>query len=195
MPDEITPETPAPADYTAKLLALLGLSAEADEAAIDAKIADLQAALGETATAKTSLETATAELEKIRGEYSQLFEREQAAVKARAEAEADEVLAGFADRELTDELRGVVRSMLLNGDRQTAVLILNGTAKRPAAQPAGDQPPAPMHDPAKQQPGEPSEEEIAVKIKARAEELRAANPKLTRTEALTTAERQIRNGQ
>lgn len=195
MPDETIPPAapaPAPIDYAAKLLALLGLDTSADEAAVDAKLAELQGATTKAAT----VDALQAELDKIRVAHDELWKREQELLQAKRDKEADDILALYADRQLSPEATVKLRALLLS-DRESAMTILDGLPKPAAAAPAGEgQPPAPTHNPGKeQQPGAPSEEEIVAKIKARAEELRAANPKLTRTDALTTAERQVRAGQ
>lgn len=192
----------SPADIAA-LLAKLGLDpATTDVAALLAKIDALIAAEGQLTTtaaqagdSATQLANANAELEKVRGEYATLFEREQAAGKAKSEAEADAVLEQYADCFKNDEAKAKMRALLLS-DRETAVTILEGIKERAAAQPEakpGDAPPAPQHDPAaKPETGADDGEELAAKVRARAEELRTANPKLTRAEALSKAERELR---
>lgn len=144
-------------DYKAKLLALLGLDDTADDAAIDAKIAewtDKMAKLPELETSAgnsaTALEAANQELERIRGEYQVLFDQDQAAQKAKQEAEVDAIMEQFADRLTDDKAKARIRSILVS-DREAGMEILNGLKKPETAAPAegagSGTPPSPQHDP------------------------------------------------
>jgi DNA repair exonuclease SbcCD ATPase subunit len=149
-----------PLDYKAKLLALLGLDANADDAAIEAKVTEVQGTLTkvpelETAAAgandaSTKLQEANAELERVRAEYQALFDRDQAAQKQKAEAEVDAILEQFADRLTDAKAQARIRAILVS-DREAGMEILNGLPAAAAAssgeEKKKDAPPAPKHDP------------------------------------------------
>lgn len=142
--DALTPEQ---LDALATKLGLDPAAATPDEllGAIDAKLGELTSAAGELGTAKTSIEAANAELEKIRAEYQALFEREQQAAKAKAEAEVDAILGLY---EIAPKALPVVRSLLLS-DRQAGMDLVEGYPKKgEATARTEEQPPAPIHDPA-----------------------------------------------
>lgn len=155
--DALTPEQ---LDTLATKLGLDPATATADEllGAIDAKLGELTNAAGEVGTIKTTLESANAELEKIRAEYQALFEREQVAAKMKAEAEVDAILGLY---EIAPKALPVVRALLLS-DRQAGMDLVEGYPKKGEAKPAAeDVPPAPMHDPAKLSAAEKTAEQKA----------------------------------
>lgn len=139
-------------DYQAKLLALLGLDATADDAAIDAAISALPNAAAlqtKIAELETNLATAT---EKLSG-----FEKE---ASDRAAAAVDETLAGY---DLPDAAKAVLRDQLL-ADAEKGQALLSAMPKKDgaaatveamtpdvsgAATPEKKTPPAPKHDPKK----------------------------------------------
>lgn len=194
-------------DYKAKLLAHLGLDETADEAAIDAKAAEIKEAAGkvpdlETAAAgasdaATKLQAANEELERVRSEYQTLFERDQAAQKAAQEAEVDAILEQFADRLTDEKAKARIRAILVN-DREAGMEILNGLAKPAAPGEGGPEkekatPPAPKHDPENATAAsQPTEEEIAQKTRARAAEIAKKFPKKQTAEVWAQAEKEIR---
>lgn len=194
-----------PMDYKAELLKLLGLDATADDAAIQAKVAEVQGTLTnvpalETAAAgagdaATKLAEANAELERVRGEYQALFDQDQAAQKQKAEAEVDAILEQFADRLTDEKAKARIRAILVS-DREAGMEILNGLPAAAAA-PSGTQdeksatPPAPKHDPAATAQ-QASAQEAADKISARAREIvKASNPKISLTKAYQMAEAEL----
>lgn len=130
------------------LIAALGLAPGEGETAVGdeviiAKIGELVAAAGTAGDTANALATANADLEKVRGEYQELFAREEAARRAVEEAAVDEILAQFADRLTTPEAKARIRTILLT-DRAAGTEILNGLPQPTAAQ-AVENPPAPVH--------------------------------------------------
>ena len=193
-------DTETAIDHKAKLLALLGLDETADEAAIDAKCAEVTAALSKLPDLETTagdatsqLEAANAELEKVRGEYQALFERDQAANKAKQEAEVDAILEQFADRFTDDKAKARIRLILLS-DREGGLEILNGLPAPGAVsteEKKADKPASPQHDPNAEATAA-SETEKAQKISARAKELvKNSNPKISLTKAYQLAEQEL----
>lgn len=137
-------------DEIAALLEKLGLDpATTDVAALLAKIDEMSGAQSAAADAAGKLEAANAELEKVRGEYQQLFEREQASAKAKCEAEVDAILEQFGARLTDGKAKERIRALLLS-DREAGTDILNGLPAL-GAKTAAATPPAPQHDPAAQQ--------------------------------------------
>jgi hypothetical protein len=168
-------DAPAPLDYKAELLKVLGLDASADDAAIQAKAAEVQGKLAkvpdlETAAAGANdaaekLRLANEETERVRGEYQVLFERDQAAQKAKQEAEVDAILEQYADRLTDEKAKARIRSILVS-DREAGMEILNGLPAAAAApsttgeEKKTEEPPAPKHDPASET-GMTDDEKIA----------------------------------
>jgi len=153
---EPAPELTAISPELAAIIAALGLSpaegeAEVSQEAILARIGELTTSATSAGETATSLATAQAELEKVRGEYQALYEREEAARRQVEEAAVDEILAQYKDRltspEATARLRGLLRGLLL-ADREAGMEILKGIAA-PVAAPAAaaEEPPKPMHTP------------------------------------------------
>lgn len=141
---EPAPELTAISPELAAIIAALGLSpaegeAEVSQEAILARIGELTTSATSAGETATSLATAQAELEKVRGEYQALYEREEAARRQVEEAAVDEILAQYKDRltspEATARLRGLLRGLLL-ADREAGMEILKGIA-------AGEQEAAP----------------------------------------------------
>jgi hypothetical protein len=201
-------DAPAAVDYKATLLKLLGLDASADDAAIQAKAAEVQGTLTkvpdlETAAAGANdaaekLRLANEETERVRGEYQVLFERDQAAQKAKQEAEVDAILEQYADRLTDEKAKARIRSILVS-DREAGMEILNGLPAAAAApsttgeEKKAKEPPAPKHDPAAESE-QASANERADKISARAREIvKNSNPKVSLTKAYQMAESELDN--
>jgi len=155
---ELQKEEPAAStavDHKAKLLALLGLDETADEAAIDAKIAEVSTTLGgvgELQTKASSAEELQRQLDDISGKYAELNKQQEALWKQKQEAEADEILKVYEGHFVDDQSKAAIRNILLN-DKDAGIAILNGLKKPDAAAPEVDKekkadvPPGPDHDP------------------------------------------------
>lgn len=195
-------------DYKAKLLALLGLDDTADDAAIDAKAAEVQTTLAKVpelettaagaGDASTKLQEANTELERVRGEYQALFDRDQAAQKAKQEAEVDAILEQYADRLTDEKAKARIRAILVS-DREAGMEILNGlpvpgaaaSSDTPTTAKKEAMPPAPKHDPAATAQ-QVSEKDAADKISTRAREIvKTSNPKVSLTKAYAMAEAEL----
>jgi len=145
-PDPNAP--PVTESLSARLVALLNLTPAKGATSVTddevlARVTALVTEAGAAATTATDLATAQADLEKVRGEYQVLFQREEDARKKVEEAAADEILAQYADRIATPEAKARIRALLLT-DREAAMEILKGLAA-PSAPKVEDQPPKPTH--------------------------------------------------
>jgi hypothetical protein len=150
-------------DYKAELLKLLGLDASADDAAIQAKAAEVQGTLGTVGDLQTKASSADQlqqKLDEISAKYAALNLEQEQVYKAKQEADADEILKVYEGHFVDDASKAAIRNILLS-DKDAGIAILNGLKKPEAAAPSSDtttaaEPPAPKHDPAN---GEMSEDE------------------------------------
>jgi hypothetical protein len=178
---------------TQQLIELLGLTpAEGADAVtpeqVIAKVTELLASGNQVAEVQGTLAATQAELEKIRAEHQALYEREEAARKAAAEAEAAAILAQYEIG--SPETTATLHALLLS-DRESAMKILSSwpVAKQPASP---VEPPAPMHTPEALAPDSADPAAQAAKIKTRAQDLQKANPAMPWSEAWAKAEAEIR---
>lgn len=145
--------TPTPIDRAA-LATKLGLSADADDAAIWGKIDELLGLSTQAATANSTLTNVQAELDKVRAEFDALYQKQTELEKQKREAEVDTILEQFADRLTDQKAKDRIRTLLLT-DRESAMDILQGLpvvnaaadAGSGGASAAGGTPPDAMHDP------------------------------------------------
>jgi len=165
--------------FRATLIEKLGLApaegaAEPDDAAIFAKLDELTASAGTATTATTDLATAQAELERVRGEYQALFEKEEAARKAVDEAAVNEIMAQYDSRITTPEAKERIRALLLT-DREAATIILQGLPPAGAATTAA-LPPEPMHKEPGEEGGDLTPEQKTAEAEKLIADLRKARP-------------------
>jgi hypothetical protein len=193
--DPLPPEqTPSVSPELAAIIAALGLTpaegeTEVSQDAILAKIQELVASVDSAQATASNLAAAQAELEKVRGEYQVLFEREEAARKKVEEAAADEILAQYEGRITTPEAKASLRNLLLI-DREAGLTILKGLPAAAVA-PVSDAPPKPVHTPPGKEPGQQMTEEqkLAEQNKLIAE-LRKSRPDVFKTYEAAYAELQ-----
>lgn len=192
-----------PIDYKAELLKLLGLDANADDAAIQAKASEVSGTLGTVGDLQTKASTADdlqRQLDELRPQYDELNRKQEEIYRQQQEAQADEILATYKDRFVDEAAMAPIRNILIS-DKQAGIAILNGLKKPDAAAPSENEqaaqaetkktPAAPKHDSAAQAQ-QVSEKDNADKISARAREIvKNSNPKVSLTKAYAMAEAEL----
>lgn len=187
-PETTQDETTAP-DWTKalppELLAALGVPADQ---VTPESVQNALAALVEKATGADALAAKLADVQLQLGNL-------QAAEQQRLAAEIDAELAAY---DLDEATATVVKSLSPEKRKPLLGVLPKKTQEKPKAktqgQPAAIPPPKPQHDP-QRNPAETADEgAIAAKIKARAQELTKADPRLAWGAAYAQAEKEVRAG-
>jgi hypothetical protein len=190
--------SPAPAaDLRTFLITTLGLTpAEGQDAVTDEQIREalttaIQAGQDAAAAAET-VTTLQSQLTELQAKYDTAVAEIEAAKAGEAEKEIDALLAPYADLLTDDTARAAIRDLLATNRPAGEALLKNMQPASPATTDPTDQPPAPMHDPAKDQDaGAPDESTIATAISSLAKKYQAENAALSFADAWSRAEKEI----